>query len=484
MAAELAVGGYRLGGASLWRDEAYTLDAATRSFGQILALLGNQDAVHGVYYLGMHVVIGLLGTSATAIRLPSLLAMAVAAGVTAEVGRRLARATGLPAPPATGLLAGLLFVGSPQTTFYAQDARPYALVTMSATVATLLLVAAVEDGRRRWWAGYGAAIAVAGMFNLFALLLLAAHGVSLLAGRIRMRRWLAADAAAIAVLSPLIYLGYRQDRALGWAPRPSLGEVVKTAIEFAGSGPLLQVVTGLAICGILARLHHRHGQAGAASGLTVTTVALPWLVLPPLILLGASLARPVYVERYVLFCLPAVAVLSAGGLAWLAQLVSRTPAGSRNPAVAWVLPAVIVAALAALLVVPQQQIRLTSARPDDLRGVAAVIAANARPRDVVCYVPEQVEVVSMGYPAPFARLREIAELQTPVASDTLLGSQVSASEFRSRFAGVRRVWLITWRGRPRPRTATSREELALIGQMRLIRLWTVRSVVLRLYVAP
>jgi mannosyltransferase len=481
-AAELAVGGYRLGGASLWRDEAYTLDAATRSFGQIVGLLGNQDAVHGVYYLGMHIVIGLLGTSATAIRLPSLLAMTVAAGATAAIGRRLARATDLPAPGATGLLAGLLFVGSPETTFYAQDARPYALVTMSATMATLVLLAAVADGRRRWWAGYGAAIAVAGMFNLFALLLLAAHGVTLLAGRVPLRRWLAAGAAAIFVLSPLIYLGYRQDRALGWVPRPSLSEVVKTATDFAGSGPLLQVVTVLAICGILAGLDYRR-RHGTASGLTVTVVALPWLVLPPVILLLASLVRPVYVERYVLFCLPGLALLCAGGLAWLAQLVTRTGVGSRNPAVAWMLPAVIVATLAALLVVPQQRIRLTAARPDNLRGVAAVIAANARRGDVVFYVPEQVKVVSMGYPAPFARLREIAQRQTPVASDSLLGSQVSASQLRSRFAGVRRVWLITWHGRPRPRTATSREELALVGQMRLVRLWTVGSVVLRLYMA-
>jgi mannosyltransferase len=353
---------------------------------------------------------------------------------------------------------------------------------MSATVATLVLIRAVADGRRRWWAGYGAAIAVAGMFNLFALLLLAAHGVSLLASRLRPRRWLAAAAVAVAVLSPLIFLGYRQDRVLGWVPRPSLSEVVKTAIEFAGSGPLLQIVTGLALCGVLAGLYPRR-HPGAAPGLTVSTVALPWLVLPPLVLLGVSLAHPVYVERYVIFCLPGLALLCAGGLAWLARLVARTRAASRNPAVAWMLPAVIIAALAALLVGPQQQIRLTSARPDNLRGVASVIAANARRGDVVCYVPEQVEVVSMGYPAPFARLRDIAQRQTPVAADTLLGNQVSASQLRSRFAGVRRVWLITWRGRPRPRTPTSREELALIGQMRLARLWTVGSVVLRLYVA-
>jgi uncharacterized membrane protein len=238
--AELAVGGYRLGGASLWRDEAYTLDAAQRSYGQILALLGNQDAVHGPYYLVMHVVVGILGTSGAAIRLPSLLSMSVAAGCTASLGRRLARLAALPTPSVTGLAAGLLLVAAPLTTYYAQDARPYGLVTMFAVIATQLLITALADGRWRWWAAYGAAILLTGMFSLFALLLLLAHGVTLLVTLARNRnrsrnlaadgraerndgelqarplRWLAAAAAAGVALSPLIVLGYRQDRTFSW----------------------------------------------------------------------------------------------------------------------------------------------------------------------------------------------------------------------------------------------------------------------------
>src|SRR5262249_9788355 len=78
--AGLAVGGCRLGGPSLWRDEAYTLGAAQRSFGQIFDLLLHVDAVHGPYYLGMHVVVATAGTSEAALRLPSLLATGLAAG--------------------------------------------------------------------------------------------------------------------------------------------------------------------------------------------------------------------------------------------------------------------------------------------------------------------------------------------------------------------------------------------------------------------
>jgi mannosyltransferase len=99
---------------------------------QIFALLGHVDAVNGAYYLGLHPVIVFLGSSPTVIRAPSVLAMAAAAGFTAALSRRLAASGGLPAPALTGLLAGLLLVAAPQATMYAQDARPYAIVTMCA----------------------------------------------------------------------------------------------------------------------------------------------------------------------------------------------------------------------------------------------------------------------------------------------------------------------------------------------------------------
>ena len=98
-AVSLVVGGYGIGGPSLWRDEAYTKDAIARPFTQIFALLGHQDAVHGAYYLFMHVVAAVLGTSATALRFPSLCAMVIATGFVAATGRR---AAALARPPEAG----------------------------------------------------------------------------------------------------------------------------------------------------------------------------------------------------------------------------------------------------------------------------------------------------------------------------------------------------------------------------------------------
>jgi mannosyltransferase len=492
--AALVVGGYRLGGPSLWRDEAYTLEVAQRSFGQIFSLLLHVDAVHGPYYLGMHVVVRVLGTSEAALRLPSLIATSLAAGALAALGRRLAQLSELPAPSVTGLLAGLLYVAAPQTTYYAQDARPYGLVTLFAVAATYLLLVAMQRGGARWWSAYAVAIMLTGVASLFALLILAAHGVTLLRARAqdrtrardraRLMPWLASAAAAVVVLGPLIVLGYGQDRTLSWVVRPGAGTVRVLVTLFAGSTALIPLVAALAVCGIASGL----GAAARRLEVTVVTVALPWLVLPPLVLVAASLVKPVYVERYVVFCQPALALLCAAGVAWIARLVAGSPAGRRTPALAWAAPALILAVLAVVLVGPQRAVRLTAARPDNLRGVSAVVAANERPGDAVFYLPSEVRVVSMAYPAPFRKLRDLALKKSPVASDSLTGTQVWAPVLAKRFAGppaVHRVWVVQWAGQTsvRPGTKIGREELALVHRMHLVRRWTVQSVVLSLYAA-
>ena len=58
-------------------------------------MLHNIDAVLGLYYFGLHLWMAVFGDSATAMRLPSVIAMTAAAAVVALVGRRLAAA-----PPA------------------------------------------------------------------------------------------------------------------------------------------------------------------------------------------------------------------------------------------------------------------------------------------------------------------------------------------------------------------------------------------------
>ena len=131
---------YRIGVPSFTRDEGATLLAVHRSFPQMIRMLGNVDVVHTEYYALIWVVSRLAGSGELAARAPSAVAMAVAAG-----GGDPARA----APgvrPGLGLAAGLLFAAFPSVSFYAEVAREYALVTALATVASYLLVRALQAG--------------------------------------------------------------------------------------------------------------------------------------------------------------------------------------------------------------------------------------------------------------------------------------------------------------------------------------------------
>jgi len=526
MAVSAVTGGYEIGSPSLWRDEAYTKDAIGRSAGQLVALLGHQDAVHGAYYLLMHVIAGVIGTSATALRFPSLCAMVVATGFTAAIARRAATPArppsarppsagsssagpgrGLDIPALTGLLSGLLFATAPYMTYYAQMARSYALETMFAAIATYLLLRAWPDGRWRWWLGYGAAVALTGLLNIFGLLILAAHAVTLLLASARGRladggqaaagrragripwRWLAVSAAAVAVLSPLLVVAGNQQQQISWLARPNLKAIERLLSTTAGSRDLVLPFALLALAGLVTA-----GLADKWRPMNPAAVALPWLVMPSFLLIAASFVKPVYYVRYVEFCLPGLAIVAGAGLTGLIRLAARTPLVRLRPAGlnwAWAgpwLPAVlVVAVLAVLLAGPQQAIRRSAARPDNLRRASAIVAAQEQPGDVVFYIPFTMHVLGTGYPAPFGKLRDLALNKSAIASATLTGTEItSRAELKSRFTDVRRVWVVTGASNyrfPKPATKMDKEKMALLAAagLHILGRWQAGEVMLTLY---
>jgi mannosyltransferase len=482
------VSGAGLSGPSLWRDEAYTKDAINRSLSQLFALLGHNDAVHGAYYVLMHFWAEGFGTSDFALRFPSLCAMTVAAGFTAAIGRRAAVLAGGRWPEATGLLAGLLFAVAPYTTYYAQMARSYAFVTMFATIASFLLLRAVgpDGGGWGWWAGYGVAVACTGLFNTFGLLILPAHLLTLLcAGPLRrgLVRGLVAAVLAVAVLVPLLLVSFRQRGQISWMTKPDFATVTTLLRDFAGSKALIVPVGLLAVGGVIAGILDGRRLSPAA-------IALPWLVVPPVILLAASMVKPVYNVRYVEFCLPALAILVAAGLVGLARLVATTPfgRGTAGPLrLAWAPSALVLVVLAVLLISPQHAIRQSSARPDNLRLASQIVAANEQPGDVVFYLPDDMYVLGTGYPAPFGALRNIALAESPVASGTLTGRELrSPAALAARFTDVKRVWVVTGNNNykfPTPTSAVDKEMMTLISgaRLRLSQRWQAGEVMLSLY---
>ncbi len=186
-AATLLAGLLEIQRPSFTRDETATLAAVHRSFPGLVRMLGTVDVVHGAYYALIWVVVRAGGSGEFAVRLPSAVALAVAAAVVTALGGRLVSSW-------AGLAAGLAFAVLPSVSWFAETAREGALVALLATLASYCLVRALhaEATRRRWLIGYGVTLAALGLANLFGLLLVVAHAVTLacLRGRYRVDRGL------------------------------------------------------------------------------------------------------------------------------------------------------------------------------------------------------------------------------------------------------------------------------------------------------
>src|ERR1700753_2732415 len=121
-------------------------------------MLHNIDAVLGLYYFGLHLWMAVFGDSATAMRVPSVIAMAAAAGVVGLIGRRLAGNV-------AAIPRGLVFALIASVSGYAQEARPYAFATLFAALATLMFLRAMERPKWSRWALYTIVLAAAGASN-------------------------------------------------------------------------------------------------------------------------------------------------------------------------------------------------------------------------------------------------------------------------------------------------------------------------------
>ncbi len=448
----LAVTAWGIGTRSYWGDEADTVSAVSRSLPALGRLLRHVDAVHGLYYLLIWPVVQVAGTGEVVTRLPSAVAMAAAAGgVAAIAGRLVSRRA--------ALWAGLVFAVLPTVSLQAHDARPYAMVTASATAASYLLLRVAADPRPRWLAGYAVALALTGYLQLFGLLLVPAHAVTLawLARRRTgpasgrrvpaavFRGWLLAVAAAAAAVAPVAVAAWLQRGQVSWIPRPGWKDAGNLVTTLGGGLAAATVLGLLAVIGVAARGRpgaaarghqpRRPGPARAGAsrpGRDVAWLAGPWLVLPPLLLLALSEARPVYNGRYITGCLPAVALLAGTGLAAL-----RWP--GRSAALA----------LLAACCLPLQLAIRTPGSP--IQAAGNYLARHERPGDAIIYPGAFVPPWSLASPAGFSRLRDLSLAQPPAAAGQLYGTAVTRPVLIRRERGVHRIWVVQMgRGGPRP----------------------------------
>ncbi len=439
-----------------WRDEHATWWAATIAWPDFLSLLSRVDIVLAPYYLFMRPWVAIFGDSVVALRLPSLLAMATAAGLVGVLGTRLYH-------PWVGLTAGALFALLPSISRYAQEARPYAFAVCFAIATFLALLS-------RRWILLALFVTLTGLAHLIALTVLLAHLPLILPTR------RPANSALPAASSPLIapkpaaagwrsrfarFRGYgalprRGDSAFpesarvmaapphhptdpaagadgvgggGWVGREgdwwrwgaavAVGVVLVVPLGVMGLGQAGQVDwidagwrSLAALPTSLARSAAVSGALGALAVLGVVVsradrvlaMLIVWAVAPPLVVFVA--APQFFYYRYLLFTLVAWAVLAAAGAFGAARGVSRWRRG--------VLAVVLCAMVLALGVRDQAAVRRSPLAGDqDYRGAAAYLAGHMGPGDAVAFAgyPDKRERLGFGYELRGRQaLRECAEL--------------------------------------------------------------------------
>ncbi|WP_323179362.1 MULTISPECIES: glycosyltransferase family 39 protein [unclassified Streptomyces] len=470
----LAIGLWGLDRGGMWGDESVTFLVGRRTVPQIWQLLHGMDAVHGLYYLFMHLVLT-VHPGEVVLRLPSVCGAAATAGLVAALGVRLAR-------PRVGLWAGLLYAVTPLTGHYAQEGRSYAIVAAGVAGATLLLVPAVEGRPRRgWWWRYGGLLAVTCLLHELVVLALCAHAVTLLLARVPRRVWLdwvrAAGLVGVVVL-PLVWVSQLQSGQVAWLVVPGWDKAEALVRDFA-TGPTGAVFW---VCVLLM-------VVGLGAG-RPAVVAFPLLVLPPVILMTVSQYRPLYHERYVLYALAGAPLLTAAGLDRVAVALGHLrPLGSRRRYGRYVtLTGVVTVGLAFVQCLPlYRQDRSPAHRPENLAAVAAVAARDIRPGDPVLYLPSTWRLAALTYPKGFSQARDVALRESGPRSGTLSGRESAPGELRRKLLGADRVWVVAdsrlLRSRLRPGNPADRVKLALVEEQFTAREKYVSGrVTLRLYV--
>ncbi len=304
-----------------WFDECFSVEVARISWSNFLHLLWWREANMSLYYVLLRMWL-VFAHSEFFIRSLSV----VIAAATVPAIYWLAR---LLYDRRVGLIAATLLTFNAYSVRYAQEARSYALFLLLATLSSGFLVAWIREPSRRNQISYIVVSILAVYAHFYALLLLAAHWLALrLMGQRAEQRdldrsaelWRAWKIIGIAVLPLLIFVAKTGAGPIKWIQRPGLRDLLEFWEHVAGSSSWPLPVIYAVACGFaVAPLGKHLSTRGRDWEKWRVQFLLVWLLFPVVLTIVLSFARPVFLARYMIFCLPPLLILVAAGLARLRQ---------------------------------------------------------------------------------------------------------------------------------------------------------------------
>jgi len=356
-----------LGARSLWLDEPATIAFARMPWPRFAHIWQYGEAAYqGEYFLLMRGWMQLGGSEWWA-RLPSAIFAIASVPLIYAVARKLMGER-------AALASALLLAVNPTAVYYSQDARSYTMAIFLVLASAWFFVCAVEQNRERDWLLWTLCSALAVYTHLFAALVMVGQAASLLTYR-KSGRWsrMLPHALLILVISlPVLTLVLRippHDLQFPWMPSATPKQLLHLALFLGGSGDKLLFFGILWVAALRSiwrdRLRHDEPENWWRG-----CVLILWAVIPVVILALVSLRNPVFVQRYMIFCLPATIMLAARGLIALPQ---------RNLGL-WLVLILSVSCVA--------NIFLGYRKPrEDWRGATRAVVASAAPGDAVVIYP-------------------------------------------------------------------------------------------------
>jgi mannosyltransferase len=429
------VGAIAVGRPSFWGDEAATISASTRSLPELARMLSSVDAVHAAYYLLMHGWFQLAPHTEAWARIPSVLACGgTAAGMVVL--------TKLLADRPTALIAGVVVAVLPKMTWAAIEARPFAFSASVAVWVMVVLVVAVRRNLASIWVLYVLLLVFSTLSFIFLALMIPVHCVAVLvarAGRSTVVAFTAATLAAVVAVMPFVLYASHQVGQVSWIGKWAEPTSVMLVHQyFDDAWPF--AVCAVVIVGVAGCVRPRPNPSALLRPTTASVpIALAWIVIPTAILLVYSaLVTPIYLDRYLTFTAPGMALL-------LAVCLRRLGRGT--------VPTIALIALMAAAAAPNyvDQRERYAKQGMDYSDVADLIEAQAASGDclllddTVTWEPAPLQAIVASRPEAYASLINVAGGQSAADAGTIWSVGRPLDAVHDVLANCSVIWTLSFR---------------------------------------
>jgi len=427
---------YLLTQRNFWDDEAASVIFVQLPWRSFLKTISNYEANMSFYYVLLRGWLH-LGDSEAVIRGLSVLFGTAAIPAAYALGRRLFGER-------VGIVSAALSAVNMFQIRYSQEARGYSLVMLLSIVSTYYFLRAMEMPRqKRYWFAYVMASALGVYTHIFFYLVVAAQWLSL--GLIRLRTHLQTIlwtlAGFLLLTAPMnLFLLTKNQGQVNWIPRPSFQLLFDFVNLFTGYGgsALLVIVGALCLIAVFTRDRGSQGEGGSLNERWRVNLVVSWLVFPILSTVVISFLRPIFYDRFMAICAPALPLLAAKGLVDLERVFPRLRV---------VFPATLILVLGLSVRGIRRYEESPASRGDPWQLATGYVLAGERPGDAVFFYR-----ASGSRPFTYYSRRAVEQQRVTASPIVIFPEDVSNAqqfnveptedEARVRLDDYQRIWLV------------------------------------------